>query len=73
MKSFYITNKRGQIKIRKNAQFFTFATRTIFSDSAVKTTRRMALGLIDYFLANEDFQKRILAEGEAHARAFAGK
>jgi len=65
----------GAIKIKKLKRFFRFQTRTTITGRtrAVVTTRKMALGLLDYFLANEPFRALVLRENQIHALRFANQ
>lgn len=64
-------------------RFFYFQTRTEFTAStqgrdgspterkmAIRTTRRMAIGLLIPFLGDKQFQERVLKQNEEHAKGF---
>lgn len=70
-----ISEKRGTKKFPPDERFFYFETRSTVTTSdgktmSVRTMRRMAAGLMIYFLANEKFQERILKQNQDHAANF---
>jgi len=75
MQTSFVTDINGEIKIKKLKRFFRFQTRTTITEScrAVVTTRKMALGLFDYFLANEPFRATVARENQVHALRFANQ
>lgn len=81
----FVTDENGRIEIGdgcrvpglpKNGkgEFFYFQTRTEFTTAtgkvAIRTTRRMAIGLLPLFLSNKQFQDRVLKQNESHAKGF---
>ena len=72
-RSQYITNSEGLIKTRKLAgKFFTVQSVTeIIANSrvvyAIRTTRKMAKGLMDYFYTNDNFKKDLLIQNQRSA------
>jgi hypothetical protein len=75
-RSQYITNSEGLIKTRKlSEKFFAFQSITVFIANsrvvyAIRTTRKMAKGLMDYFYNNDDFKKQLLLQNQRSAIKF---
>lgn len=58
---------------RKAQDYFCIRTKTTLTASngqtrIIKLKRKIALGLMDYFLENKEFQAEILRQNEVHAR-----
>jgi hypothetical protein len=86
LKTSFVTDDDGHIAIEEpfdddiddDARFFYFQTRTemTFGEGdtaktiAVRTSRKMAFGLLTYFLGNKTFQDLILRQNQAHATQF---
>lgn len=81
----FVTDEEGRIEIGDGTRvkglpqngedrFFYFQTRTEVTAStgkiAIRTTRRMAIGLLIPFLGNKQFQDRVLKQNEDHAKGF---
>ncbi len=71
MVSDFIRDSGGQIKIDEQDRFFVLWSQHHCADGCktVITTRKMALGLLEYFLTHSDFQSKILAENSSAAEA----
>jgi hypothetical protein len=70
-----VSEKRGTKELPPDNRFFHFQTRTVFTTSAgstiaIRTNRRMAAGLLEYFLDNKLLQDRVLKQNEDHAKNF---
>lgn len=75
IKSEFIAESNGKPKITKRTRlFFSFLSRTEIKISTgsivIRTNRRMARALEEYFLDNKDFQSKVLAENERNAVRF---